>query len=584
MDNTQDILHALEQRLAAQDIRNAKMDEMMSDFMAKTLRMVQNGPTKDHRYVGSTHTSPLPSQQDQQQRSYEDANFRHQRVARDLSQETTFRNTPDSYFKKRLSSLQSIAEDSIRENTVVRSVANIDIVKSGILLTYLDISHLHKWTQDLMRLQRKHPHNILRWALFITDPMTLRINAYNESKRIIRRTIINGMEIDLPNEELFDLILDITLPKSEQDWIDDFKKLVSFRKLYKNQHESTPDTTRYDAWYEAIMEILYEANEINELLSANKAKNFAPVLKSYNGKPGLMQIFYELIPMGVGKNIHNQITYTHINHEDLTFREYTVRFQEQNQLFQDASDTAKINRAKLNTAEKTGAYSYIKPPTNNIFHNKNNNNSYANNNKNTYDNNKPITPYTNPYHKKLNNIYNDNLYGDDNDEYHEDNYDLDEVYGNRNESIEGLNPGSNVTTYLSSLDREASILPCHAELEGKCETGGKPCRYSHDPQVLQREWKLKMDRLQASKYRTTIKAPATPYTPSYPPQVQKRDTPLRSITAEEEGKVSTPKDTNNNDILYSNNDREGHVAFAEHPDKPKTDSAWKGDSRGQQYL
>jgi hypothetical protein len=65
MDNTQDILYALEQRLAAQDIRNAKMDEMMCDFMAKTLRMVQNGPTIDHRAVGSTHTSPLPSQQDQ---------------------------------------------------------------------------------------------------------------------------------------------------------------------------------------------------------------------------------------------------------------------------------------------------------------------------------------------------------------------------------------------------------------------------------------------------------------------------------------------------------------------------------------
>jgi hypothetical protein len=351
--------------------------------MEKTLTMVQNGPTTDQRAVGSDDTSPQPSQQSHQrhqQSAYEDVNFRHQRVERDFSQETTFRDTPDSYFKKRLSSLQSIAEDSIRENTVVRSVANIDIVKSGILLTYLDISHLHKWTQDLIRLQRKNPHNKLRWALFITDPMTLRINAYNESKRIIRRTIINGMEIDLPNEELFDLILDITLPKSEQDWIDDFRNMVSFRKLHKNQHESTPDITRYDAWYEGIMEILYEANEINELLSANRTKNFAPVLKSYNGKPGLMQIFYELIPMGVGKNIHNQITYTHINHEDLTFRDYTVRFQEQNQLFQNASDTAKINRAKLNTSEKTGTYPYIKPPTNNIFHNKNNNNSYTNNN------------------------------------------------------------------------------------------------------------------------------------------------------------------------------------------------------------
>jgi hypothetical protein len=116
--------------LAAQDIRTAKMDEMMRDFMAKTLRMVQNGQTIDHRAVGSTHKSPLPSQQDH--RSYEEENFRHQRMARDFSQETVFRDALDSYFKKRLSSLQSVAEDSIRENTVVKSVEfSIDIWDPG---------------------------------------------------------------------------------------------------------------------------------------------------------------------------------------------------------------------------------------------------------------------------------------------------------------------------------------------------------------------------------------------------------------------------------------------------------------------
>jgi hypothetical protein len=121
MDNTQDILHALEQRLAAQDTRYAKMEEMMCNFMEKTLTMVQNGPTTDQRAVGSDDTSPQPSQQSHQrhqQSAYEDVNFKHKRVERDFSQETTFRDTPDSYFKKRLSSLQSIAEDSIRENTV----------------------------------------------------------------------------------------------------------------------------------------------------------------------------------------------------------------------------------------------------------------------------------------------------------------------------------------------------------------------------------------------------------------------------------------------------------------------------------
>ncbi len=79
MDNTQDILHALEQRLAAQDTRYAKMEEMMCNFMEKTMTIVQNGPTTDQRAVGSDDTSPQPSQQSHQRTKQKQHSLVHPR-------------------------------------------------------------------------------------------------------------------------------------------------------------------------------------------------------------------------------------------------------------------------------------------------------------------------------------------------------------------------------------------------------------------------------------------------------------------------------------------------------------------------
>jgi hypothetical protein len=586
MEITQEVLGILDQRLAAQDARNEKLESTMNKFMEKTMDLLNNVPLNTVTAGRATKRDSAETLPVDQEIPVYDANFRHRHAARYEAEDDTSVDSGNlqSYFRKRLSGLQSVAEESIKENTVVRTVANIDPVKSGILLSYLDIKQLYKWSQDLIRLQRKHPHNKLRWALFITDAMTLRINAFNEAKRIIRRTIISGMEIDLPNEELFNLILEIVLPKSEQDWIDDFKSLVKFRKLHRNQHESAPDITRYDAWFEGIMEICYEGNEVSELLSSNTSKNFAPVMKSYNGKLGLMQIFYDLIPMGVGKNLHNQINYAHISHTDLTFREYTVRLQEQNQIFQDASDISKTLRAKLNIEDKSGTFAYNKTFMNNTSHNKTNSNTYANKNHNVDINNKQLVPYSNPYHRKLNNMYDDQFshndkisYNDqrsynEHDDLYNDDYDLEEVYGCRNEGIEGSNPGSNITNILSAMDRTDAMLPCFSELQGKCTS--QLCRFSHDIKLLQRTWSEKQQELNNSKYRPAMSQPPGSNTPLKP---------LRSITTEEGGQVSNTYDNIPNETPHQN-DRNSSVQFADQGSRTSPEPSKGGGDRGQQYL
>jgi hypothetical protein len=135
-----------------------------------------------------------------------------------------------------------------RGSTYVRTMPSIDPVKSGVCLTFLDIPQVYKWSQDLIALQKRHPYETLQHGLYISRSMTLRINASNEAKKFVNKSIIEGTEINLPNDELFNVLMQIVLRKNEQEWISNFKKLVTFRKLPRNQHGNAPDTTRFDDW------------------------------------------------------------------------------------------------------------------------------------------------------------------------------------------------------------------------------------------------------------------------------------------------------------------------------------------------
>ncbi len=318
----------------------------------------------------------------------EDANFRHRFAeSNELSSEERPRANTSSYYRSRLSSLGDINQPATN-SAIVRSIINIDPTKSGVLLTVLDVPHVYRWIQDLEALQRKHIHEASPWRSFISRGISFRIAAFNDSKRIIRGPILEGKELVLDNEQLINLILQIVLPTTEQDWIDDFKRLVKFRKLDKNLHEAPPDVTRYDVWYDGIIDFLYEGNQVVDFLNSIDNISVAPILRTFSGKPGLMQIFYELIPQHAGKHLHEAILYDSVK-DCPSFRCYTVLLQGQNQLLQDGSDITKIGRAKMNkaytppTAERTsnsqpGTSSYknrIDVNTNNTYKNNINTNN-----------------------------------------------------------------------------------------------------------------------------------------------------------------------------------------------------------------
>jgi hypothetical protein len=211
---------------------------------------------------------------------FENANFRHQAGANVETNMEAIKTT-SAYFRRRFTS-DSFMDIPAAGTNVIRSVANIDPQKSGILLTYLDLKTVYRWMQDLVQLQKKHPHEILQWGFFVATNIALRLNAYNEAKNIIPQVIIDGVTLNLQNEHLVELIFSIALPKSETEFIDAFKTLVKFRKLKGIAHEANPDSSTYDPWYEGIIEYTYEANEVIDLLKSDSQRDFSPIMKKFS--------------------------------------------------------------------------------------------------------------------------------------------------------------------------------------------------------------------------------------------------------------------------------------------------------------
>jgi hypothetical protein len=189
----------------------------------------------------------------------------------------------------------------------------------------------------------------------------------------------------------------------------------------------------------------------------------------------------------------------------------------------------------------TSINAVTKPFISNSFSNKNDTNPRTHNDKQS-------VQYHNPHQRKLNVLSkNNNEYNDDNDEYNDDYdgynddcYDIDKVFGVRNDCIEGHNPGYNITNTLSSIDKEMTKLPCHAELPGKYPSQST-CKYSHDIKLLQKTWSEKLEELNKSKYRPSL---------THLPRANTPLKPLRSITTEEGGQVSIFEDNNTNVLLH----------------------------------
>jgi hypothetical protein len=108
-------------------------------------------------------------------------------------------------------------------------------------------------------------------------------------------------------------------------------------------------------------------------------------------------------------------------------------------------------------------------------------------------------------------------------------YDIDEVYGNRPDCIEGISPGFNVTNNLNNINNidSTSSLPCFDEIEGRCLKGARECKYSHNVATLEKEWARRKQILSKSKYAPREQRQ------HMPTSIMKRDPSLRAISTAE---------------------------------------------------
>jgi hypothetical protein len=108
----------------------------------------------------STVESQRPFQSEGKQQ-FENVNFHHQAAAgANVEANVEAIKTTSAYFRRRFTN-DSFMDIPSAGTNVIRSVANIDPQKSGILLTYLDLKTVYRWMQDLVQLQKKHPNEIL---------------------------------------------------------------------------------------------------------------------------------------------------------------------------------------------------------------------------------------------------------------------------------------------------------------------------------------------------------------------------------------------------------------------------------------
>jgi hypothetical protein len=122
--------HQILEAMDVQVISNS--DEKMDIFMDKILRTVRTGVTA----VSDSRSQQEKPRQQVEDQTYE-ANFRHKHAARNLTEDDTSGDACDiqSYFKKRLASLQSVAKG----NTSVKTGMNSILILKHLLATHLVI-------------------------------------------------------------------------------------------------------------------------------------------------------------------------------------------------------------------------------------------------------------------------------------------------------------------------------------------------------------------------------------------------------------------------------------------------------------
>ncbi len=389
-----------------------------------------------------------------------------------------------------------------------------------VRLNTLNFSSVYNFTESMQHLELNHPHEKIQWGRFLTQGVAQMVKAHAEQNGMVSNpVVVRSNYVFLGNDELLAIILDIVRPRSQAAFITDLKSVVKPITL-PNGYVMTSNWS----WiYKQILLIIYKFKDALEVLNIDQPHepSYSPSMKSQSGggKPGLMEIFFTLIPKG--KEIHYSLNADQVK-ACYNMTDYLVLFQGANEkLYQNSKkslEDATILRGlqpltssgEINKPANAASGAYDTPQPNKTHFNNNTNNN--------------TKPYTNPYNPKRNanlsnlhhNIYDINNYYDSNEDNTMDHFHACDPYDYEDNDLfindSGLNPmykttsevnfspGEELYALKTAGDVDKSTLPCFPHLRGSCSTG-KGCPYNHDDAVLRKEWSSQIKGLKDSPYK-----------------------------------------------------------------------------------
>jgi hypothetical protein len=172
---------------------------------------------------------------------------------------------------------------------------------SQVKLTDLSARSVFIWGKQMLQEQQNFTYEVLQWGIYIHPKITKLIQAHNDSSSLYRPVKLIGLFITMDNDSLWELILRIVRPSSNEEWLQIFHSLVKFTPVPQGY---ILDITKYDFFYIAIIEFLFLLKKVIRFLDWNAPEKFSPALRTKDGRIGYMETIWRKIPAPLGEKVH----------------------------------------------------------------------------------------------------------------------------------------------------------------------------------------------------------------------------------------------------------------------------------------
>ena len=334
-------------------VRDLKVDQILDRKIQGLIEEM-----KDIRHTSSQNITP-PNRPDNASDESLDRQFRQDQFVNLVNDEQNNKNHEnrirrESFYEKRDNpNMLTWFQDRMPlfntpilgdNSNITRSITPLDSRNSQIKLSVLDFQHLFTWLALMFEEQQQSKYEQIVWSSYVDISLLSQLEAINSDQAILgKKLVIRDKSMVVTNEELFELLLNVTAPKNEVEWIQNFKKLIQFGRLPPGY---LVDYTKWEWMYKKTIFLIWQIKEVLTLLSASPAKNYAPPMLSnrVTGKMGLQELIWSLIPDG--KNFHLSLNDVQAKQCKDVYS-YLALLQKRNQELYNLSQQVENNRLSM---------------------------------------------------------------------------------------------------------------------------------------------------------------------------------------------------------------------------------------------